>query len=128
MVYRRFALISPGDFFYFVFYIFLIAGLLYACYRLSRYLTKKSGTAVSSAANIKILERVFLAQDKGLAIVEVCGCFYLVGFSGSGIEILKELDGGQLKKAGPAAGTGFLDAMNTALKGRWDLTGKWQKK
>ncbi len=48
--------------------------------------------------NIRILERVSLAQDKGLVIAEICGGVYLLSFSNERVEILKELDRDQLKQ------------------------------
>ena len=98
-----------------------IAGVLYLCWALSRYLAKRAG-GVSNTANIRILERVALAQDKGLAIAQICGCYYLIAFSSNSVELLKELDESQIRSSGPGAGRNFVDALNAALKGRWDLT------
>lgn len=99
-----------------------IAAVLYLCYLLSRFLAKKANTAANTA-NIRILERVALAQDKGLAIVRICGCCYLIGFSSDRIEILKEIDETELRSSEPGAGRNFVDALNAALKSRLDLTG-----
>lgn len=98
-----------------------IAAVLYLCYLLSRYLAKRAGS-ISSTANIRILERVALAQDKGLAIAQICGSYYLIAFSASSVELLKELDETQIHSSGPGAGRNFVDALNKALRGRLDLT------
>jgi len=101
-----------------------IAAILYLCYLLSRFVAKKANSAANTA-NIRILERVALAQDKGLAIARICGRCYLIGFSTDKIEILKEIDETELRSSESASGAGrnFVDALNTALKGRLDLTG-----
>lgn len=104
-----------------------IAAVLYLCYLLSRYLAKKANN-VANTANIRILERVALAQDKGLAIARICGHYYLIGFSSERVEILKEIDKTEIcSSTEPAAGRNFMDALNAALKGRLDLTGNERK-
>lgn len=99
-----------------------IAAVLYLCYLLSRFLAKKANS-VANTANIRILERVALAQDKGLAIARICGRCYLIGFSSDKVEILKEIDETELRSSEPGTGRNFVDALNAALKGRLDLTG-----
>lgn len=109
-----------------IFSLLAIAAVLYLCYLLSRYLAKKANS-VANTANIQILERVALAQDKGLAIARVCGSYYLIGFSSGGIDILREINETELRAPEPAAGRNFVDALNAALKGRLDLTGNDRK-
>lgn len=65
--------------------------VLYACYKFSRYMAKKVNT-FSGSDNIKIIERTALGQDKGLAVVLICGKYYLIGYANNDIEILKELE------------------------------------
>ncbi|OCN03154.1 hypothetical protein A7X67_13570 [Clostridium sp. W14A] len=105
-----------------IFSILAIAAVLYLCYLLSRYLAKKANS-IANTANIQILERVALAQDKGLAIAKICGRCYLIGFSSDRIELLKEIDEAEIRSPEPGAGRNFVDALNAALKGRLDLTG-----
>ena len=82
---------SVGSVLTLIFSLLGTAIILYLCYVFSKFLSKKVND-ISTSANMKIKERVALAQDKGLVIVEVCGKLYLVGFANNGIEILKELD------------------------------------
>lgn len=96
--------------------------LLWLCYRLSKYISKRAG-GMAGSNNIRILERVSLAQDKGLAIAEICGSVYLLSFSNERVEILKELDRTLLKQAKSAPQQNFMEALNSALKGKWGLTG-----
>ena len=77
-----------------------IAAVLYLCWLLSRFLAKRAGS-ISNTANIRILERVALAQDKGLVIAQICGSYYLLGFSANRVEILKELDETQIASPQP---------------------------
>jgi flagellar protein FliO/FliZ len=94
--------------------------VLYFCYVFSKYISKKVNH-VSSLNNIQILERVALAQDKGLAVIDVCGKYYLIGFANNNIEILKELDGENLKVPPVDLKDNFLKILNTTIKSRWDV-------
>lgn len=109
-----------------IFALIAIAAVLYLCYILSRYLAKKANS-VANTANIKILERVALAPDKGLVIAKICGQCYLIGFSSERIEILKEIDETEINISTPGARRNFANALNDALKGRLDLTGNDRK-
>jgi flagellar protein FliO/FliZ len=103
-----------------IFSLLAIVLVLYLCYVFSKFISKKVNN-VSSLNNIQILERVALAQDKGLAVVEVCGKYYLIGFANNNIEILKELDGGDLKIPHSDLKDNFLKILNSTIKGRWDV-------
>ena len=65
--------------------------VLFLCYKGSKFMAGKVN-AITSSSNVKILERALLGQDKGLAVIEVCKKYYLIGFSSTNIDILKELD------------------------------------
>ncbi|MCI1965326.1 MAG: flagellar biosynthetic protein FliO [Oscillospiraceae bacterium] len=104
-----------------------IAAVLYLCYLFSRFLAKKANS-VASTANIRILERVALAPDKGLALARICNRCYLIGFSSDRVELLKEIDETELRSSQPGTGQNFVDALNTVLKGRLDLTGHGNEK
>ncbi len=97
-----------------------IVVVLYLCYMFSKFIAKKVNN-VSDSNNIKILERVAIAQDKGLAITEICGKYYLIGFANNNIEILKELDQEGLKIPQSAIKGNFLEILNSTMKNRWDV-------
>ena len=97
-----------------------IALVLYLCYTLSRFLAGKM-SAVSGTNNIRVAERVALAQDKGLAIVELCGRHYLVGFSANTVEILQELDESELHFQETPDKPWFLNVLQSAIRNRMDL-------
>lgn len=103
-----------------------IAVVLYLCYLFSRFLAGKANNAANTA-NIRILERVALAPDKGLAIAEICGAYYLIAFSNSSVEILKEIESERIRHADSGMKQNFADIFNAALKGRLDLTGNDRK-
>jgi flagellar biogenesis protein FliO len=103
-------------------YVLAVVGVLWLCWALSKYISKKSG-GIANTNNIRILERVSIAQDKGLVIAEICGGVYLLSYSNERVEILMELDRSLLKQPKQTAQQSFRDVMNSALKGRWDLTG-----
>lgn len=97
-----------------------IALVLYACYKFSKFMSKKA-TNISNTNNIKIIERVAFAQDKGLLIVEVCDKYYLIGFANNNIEILKELDEADLHLKESAEQQNFFTVLNSAFKGITNL-------
>lgn len=86
---------------------------------------------MTNTNNIRILERVNVAQDKGLVIAEICGEYYLLSFSNERVDILMKLDGQRLKKTTgttPPDMQNFKDVLRTAFKnGRWDMTGNDRK-
>lgn len=73
-----------------IFSVLAIVVVLYLSYKFSKYLAGKVNAATSSN-HIKVLERAALGQDKGLAVIEVCEKYYLIGFANNNIEILQEL-------------------------------------
>lgn len=103
-----------------IFSLLAIAAVLYLCYWFSKFISKKVNH-ISDSNNIKILERVALAQDKGLAIAEICGRFYLIGFSSSSIEILQELEQRDMKLRPAPEKYDFMEILNTAMKNRWGV-------
>lgn len=109
-----------------VFSLAAVALILYLCYRLSKFVSKRAG-GISNSDNIKILERVALTQDKGLVIADICGKYYLIGFSSNSVEILKELDESQLRPRASTQKQNFADIFSSAIKGRLDLTGNDRK-
>ena len=104
-----------------IFSLLAIVLVLYLCYVFSKYIAKKVNH-VSSLNNIQILERVALAQDKGLAVIQVCEKYYLIGFANNNIEILKELDGEDIKTPQSDLKGNFLEILNSTIKSRWDVT------
>jgi len=103
-----------------IFSLLAIVLVLYLCYVFSKYIARKVNH-VSSLNNIQILERVALAQDKGLAVIQVCEKYYLIGFANNNIEILKELDGESLKIPQSDLKGNFLEILNATIKSRWDV-------
>lgn len=103
-----------------------VALVLWLCWRFSKFISKKAGNMVNTS-NIRILERVNIAQDKGLVIAEICGECYLISFSNERVEILMKLDKQLLHKPvqGPPVNLqSFQDVLHSALKkGKWNLTG-----
>ena len=111
---------TSSDILTLVFSLFAIALVLYLCYLFSKFMANRVNN-VSKFSNIKVVERVALAQDKGLVIIQVCGKYYLIGFANNNIEILKELDGSELNLPKSALKDSFLDALNSTIKSRWDV-------
>lgn len=103
-----------------IFSLLAIVVVLYLCYAFSKFIAKKVNN-VSDSNNIKVLERVAIAQDKGLAIIEICGKYYLIGFANNNIEILREVEQEDLKFPQSAFKGNFLEILNSTMKNRWDV-------
>jgi flagellar protein FliO/FliZ len=117
---RTLPLSVSSDAFTLVFSLLAVVFVLYLCYLFSKFMANRVNN-VSKSSNIKVVERVALAQDKGLVIIQVCGKYYLVGFANNNIEILKELDGSELNFPKSALKDSFLEALNSTIKSRWDV-------
>lgn len=103
-----------------IFSLIAIVAVLYLCYLFSKFIAKKVNH-ISDSNNIKILERVALAQDKGLAIAEICGKFYLIGFANNNIEILQELEEQEMKLQQTPEKYNFMEILNATMKNRWEV-------
>ena len=97
-----------------------IALVLYLCYVLSKYLANRLNN-VNRSGNLRILERVALAQDKGLAIAQLCGRYYLIGFSANSVDLLRELDKSELHFPEDGAGPKFLSVLTATIQNRMDM-------
>lgn len=109
-----------SDIFPLILSLIAVVAVLYLCYLFSKFIAKKVNKSADST-NIHILEKVALAQDKGLALAEVCGKHYLIGFSNNGVEILQELPQEDIKSQQPTMTDNFLDILNSTMKNRWDV-------
>lgn len=67
-----------------------ILALILALFYAAKWLGKK--TSISSAQNLRIVERVSLSTDKMLLLVEICGKYMIVGVAPNGINTLCELN------------------------------------
>lgn len=103
-----------------IFSLIAVVAILYFCYVFSKYIAKKANRAADST-NIHVLEKVALAQDKGLALAKICGKHYLIGFSNSSVEILAEVSSDDLKAPPPDGSGNFLAVFNSVMKNRLDV-------
>jgi len=88
--------------------------ILYLCYVVSRFVSKRA-LSVTRSANIRIVERVALSQDKYLCIAEVCGSYYLLSVTGQRVEILKELNAADLQLPPEGAQKDFSELLKEAV-------------
>lgn len=98
----------------------VVAFVIYLSYIFSKFVAKKVNN-IANTNNIKIMERVSLTQDKGLAIVEIGEKYFLVGFSTNTVEILQELSKDDLHFPPTAAKPKFIDELTKQIKSRLDL-------
>lgn len=73
----------------------IVLGLVIVLANLSLKLLKNQMTKQNKSINI--IERVTINNNSSLAIVEICGKYYLMSFTNSDNKILKELDKENLK-------------------------------
>lgn len=90
MVERGIYLETVKDFMSLIGAFLAIALVLYLSYRFSKFMAT-SFNDMGSKGNIKILERVALGQDKGLAVAQISGKYYLLGISNNGISLLMDM-------------------------------------
>lgn len=69
--------------------IFILLVVLFLASILLKYLNKYN---LSSNRAMKVIERLSLSNNSSIAIVEICGTYYLMSFSDKENTILKELD------------------------------------
>ena len=78
-----------------VFYITLLilgfGAVLFAAYWLTRFIGSKMSYS-NTARHIKVLDRVFLGNEKSICIIEVGKRFFIVGVTKHHIEPIGELD------------------------------------
>ena len=99
-----------------ILYLLAIVFVLVLCYFFSRFIARKMGTTSMSGNKIKVVERVAFGQDKGLTICNICGEYYLIGFSSHTIKILKKLDPEYFIKEESEDKPNFMKLMNDVLK------------
>lgn len=100
-----------------LFSIVAVVVVLYLSYRFSKYLAKKVNTSANSK-NVRVLERVALAQDKGLAVVEICGKYSLIGFSANTVSILKDLPDYEVAAPQVTQTQDFMKLFSNAVKAK----------
>ena len=98
--------------------ILAVCAVLYLSYIFSRYLAA-GASKVNKSANIKIIDRVVLGQDRMLLIAKIGEKHYLIGSSAQSINILTELDEKDIRSgsAVPDVGMPFKDALKSVLAG-----------
>lgn len=100
-----------------VIYLAVIVLVLYLCFWFSKFIAKKMNNNTVSGNKIKIIERVALGQDKGLAICKICSRYYVIGISNQNIKILLELDAQIFNEEDKIPKETFLELMSKTLKG-----------
>lgn len=101
--------------------ILLLAGfivVLFAAYWCTRILGKRYEAGSSPGGHIRVLDRVNLAPDRQLCIVQIGEKTLLLGVTSSSITTLGELDPDKLPQlsAAAAANNAFPDILQTFLK------------
>ena len=78
----------------------------------------KKYVGTGAGKNMRVIERLSLGQDKSLLLVRVGGKTLLLGVSGKGFEVLRELDADELPvvEEAPAPKNDFADMLAAAMK------------
>lgn len=85
-----------GELFTVVFSLIGILAIILALFYASRWFNKKM--SITSARNLQVIERVSLAPDKMLLLVEICGKYMIIGVAPNGINTLSELSDEEVAK------------------------------
>lgn len=102
--------------------IIAVVVIIYLSYVVSKYLAV--GTErIHAAKYMKVVDRIPVGQDRSILILEIGGKHYLIGNTPQSIEILKELEDGQLVEI-PAEksmleqinGKSFQSSLRAAMK------------
>lgn len=100
-----------GEFFAVTFSLIGILALILALFYASKWFNRRM--SITSAQNLKIIERVNLAPDKMLLLIEICGKYMVIGVTPSGINTLSELDDEEIAKLKlPEKGNGNNQFLN----------------
>ena len=86
------------SFFSVLFSLIMLIAVLFAAYYSTRWIASKTSGSRGSR-NIKILDRLFLAQDKTLVILDVAGQCMLLGITHQSIRKICDLDAACLQAA-----------------------------
>ena len=80
--------------------LFTVAAILYLSYIVSKRVGKGMA-AVHNSRHMKIIDRMFVGQDRSLLIVHIGGRYCLVGVSAAGIQFLSELEESDITELTP---------------------------
>ena len=99
--------------------IFVLALILVAAYFTTKFLSVKGGNLMKGRY-MQVKDRLILAKDKQILLVEVSGRFYIVGISGQQIQVLGALENGELtplpQEPPRVAASAFGDMLAKLLK------------
>lgn len=98
----------------FVPFIIVIFVIIFA-YLGTRFISAKY-TRMTSGKHLKIIERVSLGQDKSLLLVTIKAKTYLIGVSGSGINIVSEFIEGEFADDTNIGNTDFYSVLTDNFK------------
>ncbi|SHJ31013.1 FliO/MopB family protein [Parasporobacterium paucivorans] len=76
-----------------VFTLAVVAAVIYLSYVSTKYIAKKNiGMQRTSSRYMKVIDQMGMGKDKSVALIQTGLNYYLVGFSGSGITLLAQLE------------------------------------
>ncbi|GEM_PF-645713 len=95
--------------------LFSMGGIVVAAYIGTKWLSRNISPQ-SGSQTVKIIDRVFISQDKSLMVIQVVGRYMLISVSSGSIQKLCDIDPLEMEglKAAPAE-PGFADLLKSRL-------------
>lgn len=96
--------------------------VLFLAYYMTKVMGRQMGAQGGGTGRIKVIDKLFLGQDRGLFIVQVAGKTLLLGVTAQRIEMLCELNADALPplEEDKAPGVNFSSVLKGAL-GNWGI-------
>ncbi len=107
---------SFGDVFQLVVVLLVMAAVIAAAYFLTRLIAGGNLRMQRQLNRMKVVDRLIIARDRAVVVIELGGRYYMVGVGGNAITLLTEVDGSPYGQEEPVAGgASFLSALQGKL-------------
>ena len=108
---------SAGDIVQLVVVLVVMVAIVVAAYWVTRMIAGGTLRMQRQAGRMRTVDRMMLAKDKAVVVVELDGKYYMLGV-GSSISMLGEVDGAMYRDAAAqaSAAPGFLSALQDKLR------------
>ncbi len=84
-----------------------MVAVIYLSYLFSKYLSL-GASKINGAKYMRIVDRLFLGQDKFMMVIQIGDRYYLAGVTGQNVSLMKELAGDELIEMEPAENISVL--------------------
>ena len=77
-----------------------LVAVIYLSYLFSKYLSL-GASKINGAKYMRVVDRLFLGQDKFMMVIQIGDRYYLAGVTGQSVTLMKELSGDELIEMEP---------------------------